>query len=525
MSTSLGFPLPRISKYIPIKLEPKPLLFLSLPQREALYGGAAGGMKTETLLASALQYSDIPGYSAILFRRRLQEHIKPNCLIPRAKKWLSPWMRTGEVTWNGSEHKFFFKTKNFDGTEGEPSTLEFGYCYNVDTELQYQGAEYQFIGWDEGTQVKFSDYIYLLSRLRKAICPVHKSNMQWDEDLQKEVAIPYYDDDCSYCQQKKAIPVRVRTATNPGNRSHADFKERFDIRMDPETQRFRGYNPDRPFLPSYVEDNPHIDGKSYTESLMQLDPVRGKQLLEGDWDASPDSLYRIENCQYWTTHGDYIIFNGSTYIPQEMRWFFTVDGAASTSEVMGGNETAIGFWGLTPNHHLGLFDAMIFKKEIPDIVDEAVKFYKKWHHFSPEAFNVEKNGLGVGITQTMSSRGLPVVEMHKTVDKVTFAHTGIIKMNQGRLFLPKDHRPWKRKVMDQIFVWQGDPDEPDDIVDMFSMGPRYVDWREFDSNQLENVEVSKNIQSSPTSIRVHSIPTTSMAPNHFLTGHDQFFGY
>ena len=38
---------PRLSKYITenIKLEPKPLLFLSLPHREALYGGAAGGMK------------------------------------------------------------------------------------------------------------------------------------------------------------------------------------------------------------------------------------------------------------------------------------------------------------------------------------------------------------------------------------------------------------------------------------------------------------------------------------------------
>ena len=78
---NLGFPPPRISKYIPIKLEPKPLVFLSLPQREAMYGGAAGGMKTETLLAAALQYCDIPGYSAVLFRRRLQEHTKPNCLI------------------------------------------------------------------------------------------------------------------------------------------------------------------------------------------------------------------------------------------------------------------------------------------------------------------------------------------------------------------------------------------------------------------------------------------------------------
>ena len=521
---AIGFPPPRISKYIPIKLEPKPLLFMSLPHREALYGGAAGGMKTETLLAAALQYSDIPGYSAVLFRRRLTEHTKPNCLIPRAKKWLAPWIKSGDVTWDGSGRKLIFKTQNFDGTEGEPSTLEFGYCYNVDTELQYQGAEYQFIGWDEGTQVKFDDYLYLLSRLRKAVCPEHKTIMTWDEELRREVAIPNYVDDCFYCQQRKAIPLRVRTATNPGNRSHADFKERFDIRKDPVSKRFRGYNPERPFLPSYVEDNPHIDGKSYTESLMELDPVRGKQLLEGDWDASPDSLYRPEHCQYWYMEGEYIIFNGEPFLHHEMRWFFTLDGASSTAEIMEGDETAIGFWGLTPRFHLGLFDAEIFKKEIPDVVEEAIKLYKKWHHLSPEAFNVEKNGLGVGIAQSMSSRGLPVVEMHKTVDKVAFASKGIAKMKQGRLFLPRDHKPWKRRVTDQIFVWQGDPDEPDDIVDMFSMGPNYVDWSEFESSQLENVKPQINKQVSQQSVRVlDSLPMS--APNYISGMGADFFGY
>jgi hypothetical protein len=492
--TMLGFPPPRLSKYIPIKLEPKPLLFLTLPHREALYGGAAGGMKTETLLAAALQYCDIPGYSSVLFRRRLQEHTKPNCLIPRAKKWLAPFLKSGEVSWDGGGHKFTFKTTNFDGTEGEPSTLSFGYCYNVDTELQYQGAEYQFIGWDEGTQIKFDDYIYLLSRLRKVVCPIHKTIMTFDESLNKEVAMPNYVDDCLLCQQRKAVPLRVRTATNPGNRSHNEFKDRFEIRRDKDSGRFRGYCKERPFLPSYVEDNPYIDGKSYTESLMQLDPVRGKQLLEGDWDASPDSLYRVENCQYWKNHGGYVMFNGYACLPKNMRWFFTVDGAASREDQLGGNETAIGLWGLSDKFHLGLFDALVFKKEIPEIVEEAIKLFKKWANVSPEAFIVEKNGLGVGITQTMSSRGLPVVELYKSNDKVQFAQTGIIKMNQGRLFLPDEHRPWKKQVMDQVFIWQGLPDEPDDIVDMFSMGPNYVSWDQFDSSQLENVEITRQEQ-------------------------------
>src|SRR5216684_5523404 len=44
-------------------------LFLKLDCEEALYGGAAGGAKTDALLMAALEYVAEPGYSAIIFRR------------------------------------------------------------------------------------------------------------------------------------------------------------------------------------------------------------------------------------------------------------------------------------------------------------------------------------------------------------------------------------------------------------------------------------------------------------------------
>ena len=44
-------------------------VFLRTNSLEALFGGAAGGGKSSALLMSALQYVDVPGYSAILFRR------------------------------------------------------------------------------------------------------------------------------------------------------------------------------------------------------------------------------------------------------------------------------------------------------------------------------------------------------------------------------------------------------------------------------------------------------------------------
>ena len=442
---------------------------------------------TESLLASALQYSDIPGYSAVLFRRSLQEHKKPNCLIPRAKKWLKDWIKTKEVVWDGSEHKFTFKTTNPDGSEGDPSTLSFGYCYNVDTELQYQGAEYQFIGWDEGTQIREQDFLYLFSRLRKVACPIHKTTMVFNEEFGMDVAVPNYVEGCETCKQRAMVPVRVRTATNPGNRSHNFFKERYQLRRDPKTKLFRGYNPDRPFIPAYVQDNPHLDGESYMRSLKELDPVRAKQLIEGDWDASPDSLYRKEHCRYWTNHAEYIMFDDKAYKRHQCKWFFTSDVASTAAEMLDGDETALGFWCFTPDYHLGLIDAEVFSKTIPDTVESAISFFKKWRKYSPDSFVIEKNGVGIALAQTLEQRGLPIVELHKSVDKVQFAQQGILRMNQGRIFLPKDYRQWKRRVEDQLFVWQGLDDEQDDIVDMVSTAAFHVDWGGFDVNSLENV--------------------------------------
>ena len=85
---------PRMNVYIAQSpIAPRPNIpqaaFLVVPWRECLYGGAAGGAKTSALLMAALQYVDVPGYSALLLRRTFRQLELSDSLVPRAQAWLS----------------------------------------------------------------------------------------------------------------------------------------------------------------------------------------------------------------------------------------------------------------------------------------------------------------------------------------------------------------------------------------------------------------------------------------------------
>ena len=164
--------------------------FLRLEDKEVLYGGAAGGGKTDALLMAALQYADRPGYKAILFRRTFQDLKLPEALIPRSKEWL-----TGQARWNENDHQWTFEREGVPASQA--AVLVFGYLATENDKYRYQGAAFDFIGFDELTQFTESQYRYLFSRLRRAA----------DSD----------------------IPPRMRAASNPGGVGHDWVRDRFGL--------------------------------------------------------------------------------------------------------------------------------------------------------------------------------------------------------------------------------------------------------------------------------------------------------
>lgn len=233
----------RLNKYIHHFPDiPQQAKFLSLNCKEALYGGAAGGGKSDALLMAALQYVDVPGYAAILFRKTYQDLSLPGGLIPRSHEWLA-----------GTDAKWDNTTKSWRFPSG--ASLSFGYMDSQLDHYRYQGSEFQFIGWDELTQFTEAKYQYMYSRLRSTV--------------------------------SINVPFRVRGATNPGGVGHNWVKRRF---IDQKSKE-----PGAVFIPAKVYDNPHIKITEYVNSLNYLDPVTRERYLNGDWViAEAGQMFRRE---------------------------------------------------------------------------------------------------------------------------------------------------------------------------------------------------------------------------------------
>ena len=266
-------PPPRLSKYCPAKISPKQEGFLSAPNLEILFGGAAGGSKTSSLLIAGLQYADLPNYDALIIRRSFAELRMPGSTISLAEKWLAGT----DARWREGRYWQFPKG----------ATLNFGYLANDNDKWQYGSSNFNYIAFDEAAE--FPDekiYTFLFSRLRRIA--------------------------------GSEIPPRMRLGANPIGPGAPWLKKRFITSPDPiddgepclicDHAHWRdkceiekcgcAFNPNsepRLYVPAKLADNPFIDHKAYRQSLAKLDSYTRRALENGDWDAKPPGkMFRRE---------------------------------------------------------------------------------------------------------------------------------------------------------------------------------------------------------------------------------------
>jgi predicted phage terminase large subunit-like protein len=243
----------------------KQAAFMAMGCREALYGGAAGGGKSDALLRAALMYVCVPGYSALLVRQTYPQLSMDGGLIERAQEWL----QQTDARYDKVDHRWTFPSG---------ATLSFMHMQRDDDRFKIQGAEFQYIGFDELTNWR-NDKVYRFSAAR-----LRRPNAT-GRDLPA----------CPTCGLTLAdVPLRIRAGTNPGSRGEAWVQSRF-VQPWQDWQDGTGPQPrDRKFIPALLTDNPGLDAVEYEMSLGLLDDHTRAQLRDGQWGLKQGTMLHRE---------------------------------------------------------------------------------------------------------------------------------------------------------------------------------------------------------------------------------------
>lgn len=379
-----------------------------------MYGGAAGGGKSDALLMAALQYVHVPGYAALLLRRTYPDLALPGAIMDRAGEWL-----------HGTDARWHDKDKTWRFPSG--ATLTFGYLQTEVDKHRYQSAEFQFIGFDEATSFRESQYTYLLSRLRRL--------------------------------KGMEVPIRVRCASNPGGPGHDWVYRRF---VAPKT---RG---GRLFVPARLEDNPYLDAAEYELSLAELDHITRRQLRRGDWTATQEALFRSEWMGARYPAGD------GVPLPLFQLVIQVVDSAFSTA--VSADWSVIATWGATADR-LYLLDVWRRRVEYPQLIRAIKDQYAKWEHLTPWLY-IENKASGQSAIQTLRQETvIPVRKFEPgSASKLSRAQDATVLFEAGRVTLP-DAAPWLAEWIDEHLRFATDGaggDAHDDQVDTTSMAAKIL---------------------------------------------------
>ncbi len=401
--------------------------FMASPAYEVLYGGAAGGGKSEALLIEALRYVQTPGYQAILLRRTFPE--LERSLIQRSQG-LYPAL--GGV----------YRTQQRRWVFPSGAAISFGHLEGKSDQYKYQSAEFAFIGFDELTSFEEEQYLYLFSRARTT----------------------------ARLATGQPLPVRLRAATNPGGVGHAWVKARFIDALAPlEIGYFRRENDverrvhrrtpgalSRQFIPATIADNPVLMAvdPGYRERLMALPLIERERLLSGNWTIAPSgNVFKAE----W--------FRVVAGEPGGLRWTRYWDLA--TSVKTHADYTASVRVALDADGVLYIAALVRFKAEWPETRRRILEIAQAEPGV---AVGIEKSGFQLAAVQELQTlpelAGTQLLAVTPVGDKLARALPWSARAEAGKVALVAG--PWLSEFIAEAVGFAGDGTTHDDQVDAVS---------------------------------------------------------
>lgn len=249
--------------------------------RYPLAEGGRGGGKTTALLWEAIsECLLIPGANALLLRRTLTAMEKGGIEDSFTKQVPKALYRS----YNASKHTVSFHNG---------SKLFFGHIKTDADLIQYQGAEFLFIGWEELTQFTYRQWDYLKGSNR---CPIK-----------------------TYQLDGKDYEVRPRMAgvTNPNGKGSGWVKALW-ITKKPVGEMALNYDPaDYQAIHSTYEDNfVYRNDANYIAGLNSIiDPVLRMAWIPGSWEILAGQFF-----QNWDPERHVKRFQDVIFEPWQPRW-------------------------------------------------------------------------------------------------------------------------------------------------------------------------------------------------------------
>lgn len=258
--------------------QPRQKEFMKRGEYEAFFGGAAGGGKSDCLVIEALRQVNVPNYKALILRKTYKNLLE---LIDKSKLYYPQACR--KARYNGTEHCWTFPSG---------AKIYFGNVRNTTYKQDYQGQQYDFIGFDELTHFTWQEYSYFFSRNRPS---------------------------------GPGTVCYIRSTGNPGGIGHAWVKQRFVTAakagervsektevIGPNGQKIE-FMRSRVFIPSTVFDNKILleNDPNYLASLDALPWAEKQALLYGNWDSFIGQVFT----EWKNDHDHY----------QDQRWTHVID--------------------------------------------------------------------------------------------------------------------------------------------------------------------------------------------------------
>lgn len=226
----------------PGEANPKQKLFFASRKLYTGYGGAKGGGKTWAVRTKALLGAyNYPGIRILVMRRTYPE-LQSNHIEPMIKL-----IRPELASYNGSLHTVYFVNG---------SVIHFGHWAGEESELEYNGQEYDWIFIDEATQFTWRAFQFIGGLLRGV----------------------------------NDFPKRMYITCNPGGVGHRWVKRLFIDReyISGRENTEENENPDDyTFIPATVEDNTALlkSSPGYLRMLSAMPENLRKAYRYGDWDS------------------------------------------------------------------------------------------------------------------------------------------------------------------------------------------------------------------------------------------------